>query len=307
MSVINGLYTSDSPTTSFSTVDATDATTSIVIVTKTNSAGSLSVVTSFLTSPTGSSSSGSNGGGSSSSSSSSGLSTGAIAGIAVGAAGGGILLCAIAFLIWRSCMRKGQQKPVSYAPVSHTPDEVAAAGGRAEVDGNSSRVVNVNSPSPGPGWHNATKLAPSVTSTPSPAPAAPVPQVQTTPSPPVPAQITYQNMSQVQTQGAYPPMPELQNEGLVAQQHNAYPHVSELQSQTWQQHQQRQAYELAQSQATGQYPTGTGVVVGPGVFRTSEYQAPGQGVVYQEMEQPRPEMPGSMRLAHEMSGTPRPT
>jgi hypothetical protein len=197
------------------------------------------------------------------------------------------------FLIWRSCLRKPEQRPVSYAPVAHAADDGAAAyppppGGRAEVDGTSTLAYSVVSPSQGPGRHdddastivysvhpgrdNVSKMT-SVVSTPSPAPPPPVSPVQT-PSPPPPTHL--QHVS------AYPNMSELQGHGR---------NVSELQAQAWQQHQQQQAYQMVQAQAGH----------APPVHTATGYQTARPG--YQEMEGARPpEVAGDTHITQELHG-----
>ncbi|KAH8909485.1 hypothetical protein BR93DRAFT_393480 [Coniochaeta sp. PMI_546] len=274
LSFNNGEYSTDA-TTSVSTIDATNSK-SVVVVTKTDSTGSTSFSTTVVNAPTGSSSgsSGGNGGSSTSSSSSSnpGLSTGAIVGIAVGAAAGGIIVCVAIFFIWRSCLRKPQRQPISYAPVSHIADDAAAAyppppGGRAEIDGTSTLVASTASPSPAPGRDNLSKL-PSVMSTTSPAPPPPVSPVVSTASPPPPAHPLPAT--------AYPNMAELQGYGQ---------NVSNLHGQAWQQ-QQYQAQYANQPQQ--------------GVYTTTEYRPPAG---YAEVEGARPpEMQGDTYITQELHG-----
>ncbi|KAJ9151756.1 hypothetical protein NKR23_g2944 [Pleurostoma richardsiae] len=84
---------------------------SVVVVTETAGDGLLTTSTVFVSNPTGSSSESSgeyssSGSSSSGSSHKSSLSTGSIVGIAVGSAGGAILLCAVLFLIYKFCLRK---------------------------------------------------------------------------------------------------------------------------------------------------------------------------------------------------------
>ncbi|KAL1835177.1 hypothetical protein VTK73DRAFT_6100 [Phialemonium thermophilum] len=171
---------------------------SVVVVTRTNGSGS--VITSFVTGPTGGSNNNGGSGGSGSntnnggsgnnsgdqgsaskSSSGSGLSKGAIAGIAVGAAVGGILACVLAFFLWRSCQRKQNSQQGTVTDAAGAPQMVqqpqpppAAApfvGGKPELDAQGRPTTSVSPVSqPQVGTGGSTQH--SVVSTPSPAQGA---------------------------------------------------------------------------------------------------------------------------------------
>lgn len=124
---LTGQATEETTTTAESTASTTgDTTQTGAVVTRTNSEGSLTTVTSAIYTAASTNSSGGSGG-------SSGLSTGATAGIAVGTALGGIALCVIAFLLYKFCIKKqlGSAAPFTAHEVSTAP----TTGPTAELQG----------------------------------------------------------------------------------------------------------------------------------------------------------------------------
>ncbi|KAL2128452.1 hypothetical protein VTI74DRAFT_9178 [Chaetomium olivicolor] len=208
----------------------------VVVVTATLGNGQLRTSTVFVSSPTDSSGSGSSGGtgsGStfnlpSTSSPSSSLSTGAIAGIAVGSAAGVAIICLVAFLIYRYNRKR---QAYDAAPTTEpkdtagpTPPTVAAASaapavpipGQPELDKKPGAFVQpqpVVSPiaTPSPIDQRTVSHHPSVVSNVSPAPPqhhlypppAGVPELQ--PNPAWDAQQQQQTQSQPQLQPTPPP------------------------------------------------------------------------------------------------------
>ncbi|KAK3942333.1 hypothetical protein QBC46DRAFT_426806 [Diplogelasinospora grovesii] len=293
--VLAGTYTSstvnaNADTTSTVTVDAS---TSVAVVTRTNAAGSVTVVTStVVSSPTDSSSSGgsSSGGG--------GLPSGAIAGIAVGAAGGAIILCAILFMIWRFCMKKqagggATAAPAAatseYAPVSqqppptnpstpapgYTPAAVPVAVGETEGKselGGEPKVHPIESQSASPMSHVPGRLSgisphPTLVSTPSPAPV---------------------NSTQVQSAAAVPVQQQ-------QQQQPQYSNMAELppwqqQQQQYQQQQPGGYFPVQQQQQQPMYPPQGG------------YGQPIPGVSYAQVQDARPEVMGDTQIRQELHG-----
>lgn len=153
-SVNDGDYETETKDEATSTVDSeTSSTGSMVLVTKTGKSGS--AVTSIIYVPHQTGSSGGSSGssdGASGKSKSLGLSKGAIAGIAIGAAGGAIILCAILFLIYR-CVRK---RP-TYAAVAPTDAQaparlntvsIAPVSGKPKLDGKASAITSTIPASP---------------------------------------------------------------------------------------------------------------------------------------------------------------
>ncbi|KAH8898134.1 hypothetical protein GQ53DRAFT_837122 [Thozetella sp. PMI_491] len=156
-----GYYTTD-----------TEQTTAVVVVTRTNAAGSVITSTAYVGSSTPGSSGGSgNGGGGDS-----GLSKTATIGIAVGSAGGAIILCALLFIIYKCCTKRDKQV---YAPVVPAPPEgdaaqrsvpataaVAIPAGKPELAGESKvYAVTPTGSTPSPANQSDVSRHPSIMST----------------------------------------------------------------------------------------------------------------------------------------------
>lgn len=249
------------PDTTGKKTTATDNTGKNTQPAQTTAAGS---PTGGASSSSGNGDSSNSGGSSNSGSSSDSLSKGAIAGIAVGAAAGATVLCAIIFFIYRCTKRKqnqayqppqqvtgnvgGQLPPMSQAPVAAL---VAVPGNKPELDGKSgvytmSGASPASTPSPAPLSADANGVSrnPSTVSAPSPAPPAPG-----------------------QVPSYYP---------------NTVPELG-----TWdQQQQQQQQYQQQQS------------------YQQQGYVRPGVGGVYHEVQGARPEMAGDTQIRQELHGQP---
>lgn len=279
-SINNGEF--DSPTAGpLKTTDATDEElgTSVVteLVTRTGIDGSVFTVTSVsvVLIPTGSSSSGgsSNSNDNSSPSATHGPSTGTIVGIAIGAAGGAIIFCAILFLVWKYCLKKPHQPYDPVANPSGRGDALAAyptQGGRAEIGGT---TVHTVTPSPGPMRDNLTKYHPPsvMVASPPPRPVSPM-DAQQSPSPVPPV---YQ---------------ELHGQHWTQQR-------QEIDGREWQgQQQHTNLGQQAHMAQPGQ------VVYQHGAELDGNRHGHGLGGTYQEMEQPRPEMMGNVRYPQEVGG-----